>query len=134
MKNWLLALAATALVGLGTGCISDRTSVASLPVYTHPSGATVKTNGVVVGVTPVNIALPRTAGKKGNEVTVSVALEGHHTQDFVMRSGFSWEGFLFLFQRLPVSVLLGKSAYEPGSSWDLIPRKIDTVLIPLRPQ
>lgn len=133
MKNLFLAIVATVLVSLGTGCISDRTSVANLPVYTHPSGATVKTNGVTVGFTPVNITLPRMAGKKGHEVAVSVALEGYQTQGFVMRSRPSGEGFLFLLQRFPVSFLFGKSACDPGSGLDLVPRQIDTVLIPLRP-
>lgn len=133
MKNWLLALVATIFVGLGTGCISDRTSVANLPVYTSPSGATVKTNGVIVGVTPVNIPLSRFTGKKGREVTISVALEGYQTQNFVMKSGASWQGSAFLLQRFPVSFLFGKSACEPGSALDLVPRQIDAVLIPLRP-
>lgn len=132
MKNLFLALVATALLGLGTGCISDRTSVANLPVYTHPSGAVVKTNGVTVGVTPVNISLSRFTGKKGHEVTVSVAFEGYQTQDFVVKSSPSGEGFLFLLQRFPASFIFGKSACEPGSGLDLTPRKIDAVLIPLR--
>ncbi len=132
MKNCFLALVAAAIVGIGTGCISDRTSIANLPIYTHPSGATVKTNGMVVGITPVNITLPRMAGKKGHEVTVSVLLQGYQEQNFVMQSGPSWEGFFFLLQRFPVSFVFGKPAVEPGSALDLIPKQIDVVLIPLR--
>lgn len=128
------ALVATVMIGLGTGCVTaDRTSLVGLPVHTTPVGSTVKTNGVAVGVTPVTITLPRMAGKKGNEVAVTVILEGYQTQDFVMRSRISWEGFFFLLQRFPVTLIFGKSASEPGSALDLVPRQIDTVLIPLRP-
>lgn len=129
----LPALFSAVFLVIGTGCIGDRTSVANLPVYTSPSGATVKTNGVTVGVTPTSISLSRFTGKKGKEITVSLELQGYQTQNFVMKSGPSWEGSAFLLQRFPVSFIFGKSAVEPGSALDLVPKQIDAVLIPLRP-
>jgi PEGA domain len=133
MKSFLLALFATAIIGFSTGCVSERTSFASLPVSSTPFGATVRTNGVTVGLTPTHVTLPRLAGKKGNEVTVSLELSGYQAQDFVMKSSPSWEGSAFLLQRFPVSFIFGKSAVEPGSALDLVPKQIDAVLIPLRP-
>ncbi len=133
MKSFLLALFAIAIIGFSTGCVTERTTLVELPIRTTPFGATVKTNGVTVGLTPVNIPLSRFTGKKGHEVIVSLELQGYQTQNFVMKSGPSWEGSAFLLQRFPVSFLFGKSAVEPGSALDLVPKQIDAVLIPLRP-
>ncbi|TAK58201.1 PEGA domain-containing protein [Patescibacteria group bacterium] len=134
MKNYLLALVAVVMVSLSTGCVAaERTSFTTLPIRSTPSGAVVKTNGVVAGVTPLTLVLPRGTGKKGKEIAVSITLEKYEPVEVAVKSGLSLEGFRFLAQRFPASFVFGKPAVEPGSARDLIPRQIDVVLTPLRP-
>ena len=102
LKSLVVALVATLILGLGTGCTTvERTSYTTLPVVTTPPGATVKTNGVVVGKTPINLDLHRMAGRK--ELVIGLDLAGFEPVSVKVESKTSWEGSQFLIQRFPVA-------------------------------
>lgn len=87
-------VAASILVLLGVpGCASivhksrgiDNTPPQQVRVTSEPSGATVRLNGVVVGVTPARIPVRRT----GPVVTLSVAKDGYETHSVLLKRGLS---------------------------------------------
>ncbi len=114
------------------GCKStspQRGSSTILPIRTTPTGATVQTNGVTVGVSPLDIVLPRMIGREG--LVIKIICDGYEPVLTTVVSRLSMEGFVFLFPRLPMAMILDVPAGPKGSSLDLIPRSIDISMTPV---
>ena len=103
-------VAASILVLLGVpGCASivhksrgiDNTPPQQVWVTSDPSGATVRLNSVIVGVTPARIPVRRT----GPLVTLSVAKDGYETHSVVLKRGLSGAAY--------GNLLFGAAALNP---------------------